>query len=59
MIIEFTMGDQLEKTYKFINPIDLAVVGDVTTIGYLDENGVYQRATCATPKKTLYLQISI
>ena len=22
MIIEFTMGDQLEKTYKFINPIE-------------------------------------
>lgn len=57
MIIKFDTNEPCEKTYTFTNVVKLIVIGDTTTIGYLDKDGVYHEETNVTPRNITFINI--
>ena len=60
MTVRFTVFSEHrphEKTYNFCNVTKLVVIGDETTIGYHDDNGVYHEETNSTPMDITIINI--
>lgn len=57
MIIKFVTNEPCEKIYAFVKVVKLTVIGDTTTIGYLDKGGVYHEETNVTPRDIIFINI--
>jgi hypothetical protein len=57
MIIKFDTNEPCEKTYTFTNVVKLTVIGNTTTIGYHDKDGVYHEETNETPRNITFINI--
>ena len=57
MIIKFNTNEPCEKTYTFTNVVKLTVIGDTTTIGYFDKDGIYHEETNETPQDIIFINI--